>query len=63
MKIKFVIEEDDIAKEVCLTASPVEYLVISSALKQFVENPNNHSADVKVAQIMREEIENHGNND
>jgi hypothetical protein len=62
MKIKFVIEEDDIVKEVCLTASPVEYLVISSALKQFIENPN-HSADIEVAQIMREEIENHGNVD
>lgn len=63
MKIKYVIKEDDIVKEVCITTSPVEYLVISSALKQFVENSNNHSADVKVAQIMREEIENHGNND
>ena len=42
MSIDFTIEEEDIVKEVCLTVSPIEYLVISAALKQFVENSNNH---------------------
>ena len=63
MTIDFVIEEEDIVKEVCLSVSPIEYLVISSALKQFIENPNNHSADVEAAKKMREAIENHGNDD
>lgn len=60
MTIDFAIEAEDIVKEVCLSVSPIEYLIISSALKQFVENPNNHSADVEVAKKMREVIENHG---
>lgn len=62
MTIDFVIEEEDIVKKVCLSVSPIEYLVISSALKQFEENPNNHSADVEVAKKMREVIED-GNDD
>ncbi len=62
MSIDFTIEED-IVKEVCLTVSPIEYLVISAALKQFVENPNNHKNDIDVARRMRKAIENHGNDD
>lgn len=57
MTIDFIIEEDDVVKEVRITTSPIEYLVISSALKQFVETPNNHSADIEVAKRMREVIE------
>lgn len=63
MTIDFVIEEDDILKEICLTVSPIEYLVISAALKQFAENPNNHSVDIEVAKNMRKVMENHGNDD
>lgn len=62
MMIDFVVEEKDIVKEVHITTSPIEYLVISAALKQFVENPNNHIADVEAAKKMREVIEN-GDND
>jgi hypothetical protein len=61
MTIDFIIEEDDVVKEVLITASPIEYLVISSALKQFAENPNNHSVDIEVAKNMRKVMENHGN--
>lgn len=61
--IDFVIEEEDIVKEICLTVSPIEYLVISAALKQFVENPHNHSVDIEVAKNMRKVMENHGNVD
>jgi hypothetical protein len=61
MKIDFIIEEEDIVKEVQLTTSPIEYLVISAALKQFVENPSNYNSDIDVAKRMRKVIENHGN--
>lgn len=63
MTIDFIIEEEDIVKEVRITTSPIEYLVISSALKQFAENPNNHSVDMEVAKNMRKVMENHGNDD
>ncbi len=56
MTIDVVIEEDDVVKEVRITTTPIEYLVISSALKQFAENPNNHSVDIEVAKRMREII-------
>ena len=62
MTIDFVIEEQDIVKEVHITTSPIEYLIISSSLTQFIENPNNHIADVEAAKKMREVIEN-GDND
>ena len=62
MTIDFIIEEDDVVKEVHIITTPIEYLVISSALKQFAENPNNHSVDIEVAKRMREVIEN-GNDD
>lgn len=62
MTIDFVIEEKDIVKEVRLCVSPIEYLIISSSLTQFIENPNNHIADVETAKKMRKVIEN-GDND
>ena len=58
MKINFVIEEEDIVKEVHITTSPIEYLVISAALKQFIENPGNHDSDIEIAKQMRKVIEN-----
>ena len=62
MQIKLIIEDEDIVKNVQLITSPIEYLVISAALKQFVENPNNIPADIEVAKRMREVIED-GNDD
>ena len=62
MTIDFDIEEEDIVKEVHITTSPMEYLIISAALKQFIENINNHSSDIEIAKQMRKVIENHGNN-
>lgn len=63
MKIDFIVEEEDIVKEVRLAISPVEYLAISAALKQFSETASNHSSDIEVAKGLREAIENHGNDD
>lgn len=60
MKIDFVIEEKDIVKEVHITASPIEYLIISAALKQFAEN--RPGIDGEIAKQMRKVIENYGNN-
>ena len=57
MTINVNIEEEDIVKNIQLTTSPVEYLVISAALKQFVENPDNNDADIEVAKLMRDCIE------
>lgn len=57
MKIDYIIEEEDIVKEIQLTTSPIEYLVISSALAQYIKNPKNHKADIEVAKRMREYIE------
>lgn len=62
MLIDFVIEEQDIVKEVHITISPIEYLIISAALKQFIENLNNHDSDIEIAKQMRKVIENYGNN-
>lgn len=62
MSIDFVIEEKDIVKEVQITTSPTEYLIISAALKQFIENPSNHDNDIEIAKQMRKVIENHENN-
>ena len=61
MTIDFVIEKEDIVKEVHITTSPIEYLIISASLKQFIENPNNHESDIKIAKQMRKAIENYGN--
>ena len=58
MTIDFIIEKEDIVKEVKLITSPVEYLVISAALKQFAENTSNHATDIEVAKRMRKVIEN-----
>lgn len=60
MSINFVIEEEDIVKEVHITISPTEYLIISAALKQFIEYPSNHDSDIEIAKQMRKVIENHG---
>ena len=43
-------------KGVQLNILPIEYLIISAALKQFVENSTNHGIDVEIAKQMREEI-------
>ncbi|MBR6289331.1 MAG: hypothetical protein IKR19_08350 [Acholeplasmatales bacterium] len=61
MTIDFVAEEKDIVKEVHIITSPTEYLIISAALKQFIENPSNHDSDIEVAKQMRKVIENYGN--
>ena len=55
MEIK-LIEDRDIVNSVHLTVSPEEYLVISSALKQFAENPNNVLVDIMTAKQMRIDI-------
>lgn len=60
MSIDYIIEED-IVKEVRIIVTPVEYLIISSALKQFAENHNNHSYEIEVAKQMRKVIERRGN--
>lgn len=57
MKVKYIIEDEDIVKEIQLTTSPIEYLVIISALAQYIKNPNNHKSDIEVAKRMRECIE------
>ena len=62
MTINFVIEEKDIVKGVHIITSPKEYLIISAALKQFIENPNNHDSDIEITKQMRRVIENYGNN-
>lgn len=58
MEIKYILKEDDVVEEVQLMASPMEYLVISAALKQFIDNHNNHTVDIEVAKSIRKEIEN-----
>ena len=62
MTIDFAIEEEDIVKEVHIATSPIEYLIISAALKQFIENPSNNDSDIEIAKQMRKVIENYGNN-
>ena len=62
MTIDFVIEEKDVVKGVHITTSPIEYLIISAALKQFIENLSNPENDIEIAKQMRKVIEN-GNND
>lgn len=57
MTINVIIEEEDIVKSIQLVTSPDEYLVISTALKQFVDNPDNNRADIEVAKSMRKVIE------
>lgn len=56
MKVKYIIEKEDIVKEVHVKISPIEYLIISASLKQYAENPKNHKADIEVAKRMREYI-------
>ena len=65
MSIDFVIEEKDIVKEIHITTSPIEYMIISAALKQFIENLSNHNSDIEIAKQMRKVIEdkNEGNDD
>lgn len=59
MTIDFVIEEQDIVKEVHITTSPIEYLIIGVALKQFI---GNHSdiGDTEIAKQMIKVIEDYG---
>lgn len=48
--------EHDCAKKVVLDCSPVEWLIINKALKQFYQNilDTNHLHDVNVAESMLE---------
>ena len=61
MEIKYILKEDDVVEKVQLMVSPMEYLVISASLKQFVDNNDNHTVDIDVAKSIRKEIE--GRND
>ena len=45
-----------------MTINTNEYLVISAALKQFAENPNNDIYDVEVSKQMRKVMGNYGKN-
>lgn len=63
MEIKLIIEDEDIVKNVQLTTSPIEYLVISAALKQFADNTSNSPNDIIVAKRMRNDICMRGGND
>lgn len=63
MDIKLIIEDEDIVKNVLLTTSPREYLVISAALKQFADNTSNNPNDIIVAKRMRNDICMRGEND
>ena len=51
-----LIEDGIIVNSVHLIVSPEEYLVMSSALKQFEENPNNALVDIMTAKQMRIDI-------
>ena len=62
MSIDFVIEDNDIVKGVNITTSPIEYLILSAALKQFIENLSNHDSDIEIAKRMRKVIEDGENN-
>ena len=49
MKVNIITENEDIVKEIQLITSPVEYLVLNDALRQFINNPKNNLIDVGVA--------------
>lgn len=64
MTVNIITENEDIVKEIQLTTSPVEYLVLNDALRQFVKNRKNNLVDVGIAADMskaltqRKEVEN-----
>ena len=60
MNITTVTEDGIIVNEVHLTTSVIEYLVISSALAQFINNHDNSLSDIEVAKKMREVINKKG---
>ena len=62
MNINMIIEDEDIVKGVQIVTSPIEYLVISAALKQYAENSSNDPADIEVAKSMRRVIEDGNDN-
>lgn len=55
MEIK-LIEDGIIVNSVHLVVSPKEYLVISSALTQFIEDLSNAECDISIAKEMRKAI-------
>ena len=63
MEIKLIIEDEDIVKNVQLTTSPIEYLVINAALIQFANDTSNNPIDIIVAKRMRNDICMRGEND
>ena len=52
MTVNIITENEDIVKEIQLTTSPVEYLVLNDALRQFINNSKNNLVDVGVAADM-----------
>ena len=44
--------DDDIIRKVILELSPVEWLILNCALKQFIVNKNNHPFDIEKAKEM-----------
>lgn len=55
MEIK-LIEDGIIVNSVHLMVSPEEYLIISSALTQFIEDASNAECDISIAKKMRKVI-------
>ena len=49
-------EDGIIVNNVHLLISPEEYLIISSALTQFIEDTSNAECDISIAKEMREAI-------
>ena len=50
MKIQLLTNKNDSCEAVLLEASPVEYLIINSALKQFKNNAINNITDKIIAE-------------
>jgi len=57
MTIDYDIDKEDMVNSVTLLLTPAEYLVISSALKKYVEDESNHEHDREIARSMRIVIE------
>lgn len=51
-----LIEDGVIVNSVHLVVSPEEYLIISSALTQFIEDTSNAECDISIAKEMRKVI-------
>ena len=45
-------QDGDIVQSIKLECSPVEFLVLEKALRQFAENKENHIVDIDVAEKM-----------